>query len=97
MSTEATVKFFVTKYALTKGILMLEIVAGDYPYKGMVCGVLAGSGFGTSYFHGEGNEWHQTLGCAVHRAENMRKAKLISMRKQIAKLEKLDFTKKVMA
>lgn len=43
----------------------------------------------TVTFHG--NEWHRTREEAVARAEQMRAAKIASLKKQIAKLEKLSF------
>jgi hypothetical protein len=76
---------FVTKYALTSGIQKLQMRAigadgaGDVAVRFM------------SYFHGEGREWHRTWESALVRAEEMRKAKLASMRKSMAKIEALKF------
>jgi uncharacterized protein involved in outer membrane biogenesis len=82
-------KVWITKYALTNGIEqydgaevnveinvnMITIKTDRYPL----------------HFHGEGKDWHRTEASARARAEVMRKAKIASLRKQIAKLEKLSF------
>lgn len=44
------------------------------------------------FSHGEGRDWHRTPEAALARAEEMRKAKIASLRKSIAKLEKMTFT-----
>ena len=72
-----------TKYALTSGISEHEVK--DDVHDGIV-------EIGTCrYLHGEGREWHRTLKSAAIKAENMRIAKIDSLRKQIAKLEALKF------
>ena len=43
------------------------------------------------YFHGEGREWHRTKESAIDKAEEMRKKKIETMKKQIEKLEKMEF------
>lgn len=77
-------KAFVTKYALTKmGILEIEaevcsggmIQETDAPYP--------------TFYHGEGRDWHRSRASAVARAEEMRVAKIASLKKQIARLEAL--------
>ena len=78
-----TEKIWVTKYALSKGIFETE-------------GEAVGEGLFKAhkqydYFHGEGRDWHRTKESAIVRAENMRIAKIASLKKQIAKLEKLSF------
>ena len=54
---------------------------------GMFC--YGKSSYGGQTAHGEGKDWHRTKESAVKRAENMRAAKIASMRKSIAKLEKM--------
>jgi hypothetical protein len=79
-------KVWISKYALSKGIYAKEVVdVGE--------GVVRTVGSYWSFFHGEGKHWHRTPEEALRRAEEMRAAKLASMRKQIAKLEKIDFAK----
>lgn len=75
-------KVWVTKYALTKGILCQEVEdCGE--------GMVKTTDSWAAYYHK--NEWHKTREAAVVQAEDMRKRKLASLEKQIAKLEKLRF------
>jgi len=86
-------KVWVTKYALTEGILELE-AQDTHPLKIGIwvryAETSANAGFGT-YLYGEGKEWHRTREAAVKRAEEMRQAKIKSVRKQLAKLEEMRF------
>ncbi len=75
---------WVTKYALTAGILEVDaerctdrMISVDAP------------GNYTSCYHGD--DWHDTREAAVARAEEMRKKKIASLKKQLAKLEALKF------
>lgn len=77
--------YFITKYALTEGIRII-----DNDSYGVDGGMLWNNRDGY-YFHGEGKEWHRTKESAVKRAEEMRLAKIASLKKSIAKLEKLKF------
>lgn len=78
---------WITKYALTEGIQRVEnatvcsesILRVDYE----------GSCI-TSYFHGRA--WHRTEMEAIERAEEMRIAKLKSLRRTMEKVEALRFT-----
>lgn len=74
-------KVYITKYALTKGILEAE--AEFCTGTGMINVGRHG------YYHGEGKEWHRTREVAVKRAEIMRTNKIESLQKSIAKLEKM--------
>ena len=76
---------YITKYALSGGIQAIEAEECDEP--GMIQQV--GAKWAT-YYHGEGKDWHRTREAAAERAEEMRKAKIGSLKKQIAKLEKLE-------
>ena len=79
-------KIWVTKYALTEGIRETEAETfKNFP--NMVKDVDRP----TCYLHGEGREWHRTRDSAVKRAEQMRLAKIASVRKQLAQLESLKF------
>ncbi len=79
-------KAYSTKYALTTGIdeVDLEIVEEVW-------------GFTESYetcfrnWYKKGRDWHETRESALARAEEMRKEKIASLRKQIAKLEAMRF------
>lgn len=75
--------YYITKYALTTGILEVQgDVFDEMPtmmrYRREGC---------TNYAHR--NEWHDTLYDAMTRAEEMRHEKLVSLKKQIEKLTKL--------
>jgi hypothetical protein len=82
-------KIFVTKYALTKGILEIEAVRSqaspDMMYSGDPTKV------SSQYFHGEGIDWHLTRVCAVVKAELMRDTRIKSLKKSLIRLEKLKF------
>jgi len=78
-------KVFVTKYALTIGIQEVDVrECGD----GMV---VQGDGCYANYYHGEGKEWHRTRESAAARAEEMRRKKIESVKKLVAKLEAMTF------
>jgi hypothetical protein len=78
-------KVFVTKYVLyaqTQGILECEAEEDNDI-------VRVHRGTRRESFVGEGTEWHRTRAAAVARAKEMRKAKIASLKKQIARLEAL--------
>ena len=77
---------WVTKYALTRGIIKTN--ARFCRHGTMAFRVSDDAAFDT-YAHG--NDWHWTRESAVARAEEMRKAKIASLKKQIASLEKRVF------
>lgn len=77
--------FFVTKYALTQGILEIKAIELDNE---MIKQINEGR---TSYYHDEGREWHRTKDEAIKKANEMREKKLASLKKQIVKLESLSF------
>lgn len=78
-------KIYSTKYALSAGIMEHE--AEETSVEGMVR-------IGALYncLHGEGREWHRTRESAVARAEEMRKAKIESLRKSLANFEAMRFS-----
>lgn len=83
-----TETFYITKCALTKGIRTIQgEISPEWPNL-----VSSGSGFDNHHFHGEGRQWHRTMEGAITKAEQMRKAKIASLFKQISKLEQLSFT-----
>lgn len=73
---------FVTKYALSKGILEVE---GSRRDKGR--GLIVWTNGHMQFFYG--NDWHETREAALARAEQMRDNRVKSLRKQIARLESL--------
>lgn len=78
-------KIYVTKYALTDGIK-----EHDAEVNGSMAIVRPiSTDWVTLYLHG--NDWHMTANEASIRAEEMRVAKINSLRKQIDKLEAIKF------
>lgn len=83
-------KVWITKYALTSGIREAEAVPTGVSLDMILVPARSDTRF-PEHFHGQGREWHMLKENAVARAEAMRTAKIASLRKQIAKLEKLRF------
>ena len=84
-------KAFSSKYALTEGVREVE-------------GTIVTGSPGTKYFKQSGHRYtqplltvgkdaHLTRDAAVEAAEFLRERKLASLRRQIAKIEELDFSK----
>ena len=79
-------KGYLVKYALTKGIEEVEIIEDECimsEYKKI-------KGYGWSYFW-IGKEVLKDKDKAIQMAENMRTKKIASLKKQIERLEKLNF------
>ena len=76
-------KVWITKYALTIGIL--ERTGEFCPPHGVIQ-----YGIGL-YAHGEGREWHRTHYSAAKRAEAMRITKIASLKRGIVKMKALQF------
>ncbi|GJD41289.1 hypothetical protein [Methylobacterium bullatum] len=79
---------YVTKYALSGGIAVREIIRADEDGYAVVRWP---GGLNGQFGIGKG-DWSPTLQAAIARAEAMRVAKIASLKKQIAKLEKLEFS-----
>ena len=75
------IKAWVTKYALTTGIVLVNGTVHQ--------GTMRNYG-PHSFAHG--NDWHRTPEAALERAEEMRKAKIASLRKSLNKMYGLQFT-----
>lgn len=76
-------KSWITKFALTKGIIEKEVEnCGD----GMV---KESENHFPTYYHR--TDWHTDKQCVIAKAEEMRKKKIASLKKQIEKLEKTKF------
>lgn len=73
-------KAYITKYALFDGISEID---ADEKYRRIYVPRWAE--------HILDGDWHRTLEAAQTRAEEMRQAKIASLKKQIAKLEKMNF------
>ena len=84
-NTEIEMKVYITKYALTKGIYVVEgeisqhndmfCQNADYP----------------QYFHKP--DWHEDWDDALKQASLMKDKKIKSIKKQLSKLENLEFHK----
>lgn len=80
-------KYWITKSALTDGIKVV-----DLPAKPDSSGYLSYIQTNPWMHHFYSvSQWHPSLENAKIRAEEMRKAKIASLQKQIAKLEKMTF------
>ena len=80
---------WVTKYALTDGIQKVSGTVRHETSSDML------SYIGSRYDWREcvhGNDWHRTPEAALARAEEMRKNKIASLKKSIAKLEAIKFS-----
>lgn len=79
-------KVFITKYALTKGIIEKEAEIHSYrdgSQFAFLKGEFSGYKMSKDAFHDHEN--------AIRKSEEMRQKKIASLKKQIAKLEKLSF------
>jgi hypothetical protein len=75
---------WITKYALTTGVYQAEVETyEDDPNMAQAANGMH------QYFHGD--EWHRDKSSAIAKAESMRVKKLASLKKQIARLEKVSF------
>lgn len=81
MSEERIGIAYVTKYALTRGVIevhnaeVCDVTMLRYTVNGYV-----------QHAHGEGREWHRTPESAAAKVEAMRLAKIKSLEKQAAKM-----------
>ena len=80
-------RVFITKYALTMGIQEKDGRVCDYP--GSTGNMIQIVGSINELYHKP--YWHETREEAVEQAEKMRLSKLKSLRKSLAKFEKLTF------
>ena len=80
------IKVWVTKYALTKGIITLDChEPGPLNREDMI----SIGGYDTA--KGDGIEWHRTQESAAASAELMRKKRIKSINKQLKRLKSLNF------
>lgn len=74
-------KVYITKYALTQGILVKNADKTCSP-RMIRCNK-------TEFYHG--NDWHESWEEAVKRAEEMRDKKIVSLKKSLENMEYLKF------
>lgn len=79
---------YITKYALTQGILELSGKVDDNYPNMFICTINS-----WTIFHGEGLEWHRTLAGAVARANELRLKEIKKYQKKIDLLSRAEFTK----
>lgn len=79
-------KVWITKYALTKGIYEAE-VNDSQADEGRVLILKGGHYYGSIY----SPHWHKAKESAIAQAEKMCTKRIESLKKQIAKLEKIKF------
>lgn len=84
-------KVWITKYALTKGILQKEtddFCLSTDPTGNMIC--INENGY-RQCFHEKGDEWCDDKQSVIAKAEMMRKKKITNLEKQIEKLKNIKF------
>lgn len=79
-------RVWITKYALTTGIYEIE---AEITENGSAFDMHASL---PTFYNKEGKDWHRTKEDAIQKAEAMRQKKIVSLKKQIEKLEKLKFS-----
>lgn len=86
---EPVITAWVTKWALTQGILKVraEVCLSTDPSGDMISWCTRNDFTWRDYAHKKGRDWHRTAEAAVARAEAMRKKRIASLRKVIAKLD----------
>lgn len=81
-------KIYLTKYALTKGIISAKAEAVEGSPK--LIAIPSEDGQHRDYFRGK--DWHLTKKAAVARAEEMRLKQIAKLQSQIKVLTELQFT-----
>ena len=87
--SEQKIEVWITKYALTKGILHVKYAINCELPDGRCRGMISVQGLG--YFHNRTfiKTWFLKEEQALEEARRLKDAKIESLKKQIAKLEKL--------
>lgn len=80
---------YVTKYALTRGILVYESSIEDLVDRDGSVIVRDPDGINKRAYY-RGNDWHISPDAAMARAEEMRTAKIDSLRKQLSRMQALE-------
>jgi phospholipid N-methyltransferase len=84
-------KVYITKHALKYGIKKDDGEICEHSPKFISCLKYTASGKG--YNHYSKPDWHETWEEALEQAIRMKIKKIVSLQKQLTKLEKLDFKK----
>lgn len=79
-------KVWITKYALTQGVLEKEVEQSS-----VTPNMVVSTANQFDCYHGEGRDWHRTPEAAADKAEEMRVFKIASLEKQIKKLKAMRF------
>lgn len=82
---------WVTKYALTSGVQQFEAVASRHTADMITVPRDHGAPGWTLDQHFHGKDWHPTREAALARANEMKVAKIASLKRQIERLESLEF------
>ncbi len=83
-------KIFVTKYALTQGIVEceMEVTLNDKHFNKKCFGKLTPTSYSTGFYN---NEFHLTMNEAIEDANKRRLNRIAALKKQIDKFEKMKF------
>lgn len=81
-------KAFITKYALTQGILEKEVEKSNFS-ENMV------TAKNNSIEHYHKPYWHETKEEAINHANEMKNKRILALRRRIKKLEKINFSLKI--
>ena len=84
MNNTDTFTGYITKYALSRGIIQTKLEVASDTSSDMVVAENLGAG---CYFHGEGKDWHRSLESATAKAEKMRLGKIALLEKSIKALK----------
>jgi len=76
-------KVWITKYALTTGVIKVDAVATQFS------GIIRMRG-GTRTYHGDGRDWHRTRKSAIDRVEEMRGDAIAAAEQKITKLKVME-------
>lgn len=80
-------KVYISKYALTTGIIEIEAEICENVSTDMIKDINRKS----DYYHGEGKQWHKSKEAAIKKAELMKDKKIAALRKQLESLTKMTF------
>jgi len=84
----AMIQVYITKYALTAGILLREVEEVERAQS--MISWCNSRGY-REYLHGEGKNWHRTWESALQCAEAMRAKRIKSLEKSLKALQALVF------
>ena len=88
MTDQVFPEVYITRYVLTKGILVGYNGRLSVDSPGML---VVPAGWYSSYWHKE--HWFLSVDEAIAKAEEMRSKKIVALKKQIERLERLEFSR----